>query len=95
MQPQIKSTHFVGLRSSKDYYKPPGGVAGVYGKGQLGVSFDAGRCVLREWVARGGGLDGYFWASRGVLKDFTEDALTILAGSLFQNGTARIVKANW
>ncbi len=27
-------------------------------------------------------------------KDFTEDALTISAGSSFQNGTARIVKAN-
>ncbi len=31
-------------------------MAGVYGKGHLGV----GRCVLREWVVRGGGLDGYF-----------------------------------
>ncbi len=30
---------FIGLRSSKDYYKRPGGVAGVYGKGHLGVSF--------------------------------------------------------
>ncbi len=28
------------------------------------------------------------WASRSVLKNFTEDALTIAAGSLFQNGTA-------
>ncbi len=28
----------------------------VDGKGHLGVS----RCVLREWVVRGGGLDGYF-----------------------------------
>ncbi len=35
------------------------------------------------------------WASRSVLKDFTEDALTISADSLFQNGTARIVKAKW
>ncbi len=35
------------------------------------------------------------WASRNVLKDFTKDALTISACSLFQNGTARIVKANW
>ncbi len=35
------------------------------------------------------------WASRSVLKDFAEDALTISAGSLFQNGTARIVKAKW
>ncbi len=34
-------------------------------------------------------------ASRGTLKDFTEDALKISAGSLFQNGTARMVKANW
>ncbi len=34
------------------------------------------------------------WVSRSVLKDFTEDALTISAGSLFQNGTARIVKAH-
>ncbi len=37
----------------------------------------------------------YQWASRSVLKDFTEEALTISAGNLFQNGTARIVKANW
>ncbi len=29
------------------------------------------------------------------MKGFTEDALTISAGSLFQNGTARFVKANW
>ncbi len=34
-------------------------------------------------------------ASRSTLKDFTEDALSISAGSLFQNGTARMVKANW
>ncbi len=27
--------------------------------------------------------------SRSALKDFTDDALTISAGSLFQNGTAR------
>ncbi len=59
------------------------------------------RCVLREWVAGGGGLGGYFgeqdcqWASNSVLKDFTVDALSILAGSLFQNETAQMVKANW
>ncbi len=35
------------------------------------------------------------WASRSVLKDFIEEALTISDSSLFQNGTARIVKANW
>ncbi len=34
-------------------------------------------------------------ASRSALKDFTDDALTISAGSLSQNGTARLVKANW
>ncbi len=33
------------------------------------------------------------WASKSVLKDFHEDALTIPAGSLLNNGTARIVKA--
>ncbi len=49
----------------------------------------------------GGRLDGYFgeqacqWASRSALKDFTEDAFTISAGSLVQNGTARMVIANW
>ncbi len=32
------------------------------------------------------------WASRSVLNDFTEDALTISAGNLFQNETARMVK---
>ncbi len=35
------------------------------------------------------------WASRSVMKDFTEEALIISASSLFQNGTARIAKANW
>ncbi len=30
-------------------------------------------------------------ASRSVLKDFTDDAVTIPAGSLFQNGTALAV----
>ncbi len=34
-------------------------------------------------------------ASRSALKDFTDDALTISADSLFQNGTVRMVKANW
>ncbi len=35
------------------------------------------------------------WASMSVLKNFAEDALTISAGSLYQNETARMVKANW
>ncbi len=34
-------------------------------------------------------------ASRSVLNDFTGEALTISASSLFQNGTARILKAYW
>ncbi len=34
-------------------------------------------------------------ASRSALKDFPDDALTISAGSLFQNGAGRMVKANW
>ncbi len=52
-----------------------------------------GRCVLREWVVGRCGFDGYrdcHWVSRSVLKDLTKDALTISAGSVFQNGTARI-----
>ncbi len=36
------------------------GVVWVYGKGHKGVSFCVGRCVLREWVVGGGGLDGFF-----------------------------------
>ncbi len=32
-------------------------------------------------------------ASRSALKDFTDDVLIISAGSLFQDGTARMVKA--
>ncbi len=34
------------------------GVVWVYGKGHL-VVFYVDRCVLREWVVREGGLDGY------------------------------------
>ncbi len=33
---------------------------------------------------------GCQWASRRVLEDFTENALAISGGSLFQNETARI-----
>ncbi len=36
------------------------------------------------------GTRDYQWA----LKDFPEEALTILAGNLVRNGTASIVKAN-
>ncbi len=47
----LKSNHFIGLRSSKDYYKDHVGWRGYMGR----VIW-----VLREWVVRGGGLDGYF-----------------------------------
>ncbi len=33
--------------------------------------------------------------SRSILKDFTDEALTISAGYLFQNGTAGTLKAYW
>ncbi len=55
---------FNGLRSSKDYYKRPGGVVGVYGKGHLGVSFFRGSICAEgmgcemwwvRWVLRGTG----------------------------------------
>ncbi len=35
------------------------------------------------------------WVFKSAWKDFTDDALTISAGNLFPNGTARIVKVNW
>ncbi len=53
---------FIGVRSSKDYYKRLGGVAGVYRKGHLGVSFLCGSmcaegmgCERRwvRWILRG------------------------------------------
>ncbi len=41
---------FIGLRSSKDYYKRPGEVVGVRGKGHLGVSFLRWSICWRRWV---------------------------------------------
>ncbi len=61
-------------------------MAVVYGKGHLGMIFYVGRCVLREWDVRGGGLDGYF-GEQGLPVGI-QDELTISAGSSFQNGTA-------
>ncbi len=52
----------IGLRSSKDYYRRPGGVVGVYGKGHLVGSFLRGSMCLEgmgcerrwvRWVLRG------------------------------------------
>ncbi len=51
---------FIGLRSSKDYYKRSGGVVGIYEKGFMCAFFYMDGCVLREWVVRGDGLDGCF-----------------------------------
>ncbi len=83
------------------YYKRPGGVAGVYGKGHLGASFYVGRCVLREWVVRGGGLNGYF-VEQGLLvgvqeclERFHRGCADYLSRLFVPNGTARILKANW
>ncbi len=64
----INQIIFIGLRSIREYYTRPGGVAGVYGT------------VIWEEVGKMGpsGNRDCQWASRGVLRD----ALTIPAGSL-------------
>ncbi len=41
-----------------------------------------------------GNSDSQF-ASKMVLNDFTGDALIISAGSLFKNGTSRMLKVHW
>ncbi len=52
---------FIGLRSSKDFYRRPSGVVGVCGKGHFGVNFLRGsmcaRCWVR-WILRGTGTAG-------------------------------------
>ncbi len=50
--------------------------------------------MLRKWVVGGGGLDGYF-GEQGLPAGIQECLERFSAGSLFQNGTARMVKANW
>ncbi len=59
-----------------------------------------GRCVLRECVEGGGGLDGYSGEQGlpvGIQEclEGLEETLTISDGSLFQKATGRMVKANW
>ncbi len=61
---------FIGLRSSKDYYKRSGGGVGIW-EWSLGWRFCVGRCVLREWVVGGGGLDEYF-GEQGLPADIQE-----------------------
>ncbi len=74
-------------------------MVGVCG-GSFGCDFYVGRGVLREWVDGGGGLDGYFGKQglavgiRGALRDFSEDAVTIPAGSLFRNVMFALKHAN-
>ncbi len=46
-------------------------MAGAYGKGHFVVRFYVGRWVLREWVVRGGGLDGHF-REQGLLVGIQE-----------------------
>ncbi len=47
--------------------------------------------MLKEWVVGGGRFHRHFWKEgslAGVLKYFTDDAMTISAGSLFHNWAA-------
>ncbi len=56
--------------------------------------------MLRELVGGGGGLDGYFGEQgltvgiRSALRDFSEEAVTISAGSLFRNVTFALKHVN-
>ncbi len=50
---------FIGLRSSKGYYKRPGGDVGVW-EGSLGCEFMRGSMCAEGMVLGGGALDGYF-----------------------------------
>ncbi len=76
-------------------------MVGVCGKVDLGVSLYVGQCVLKgllwdEVVHMGtSGNRDCQWASRSVLKDFTEDAMIISASSLFRRWTAGLLKAYW
>ncbi len=49
--------------------------------------------MQRDWVVEEGGLYGCFREQLASRSDFTGDVLNISAGSLFQNGTARMLKA--
>ncbi len=92
---------FIGLRSSKYNLKRPDGVVGVCGKGHLGMFFFVGRCVLREWVVRGGGLDGCF-GEQGLLvgiqeylERFHRGCVDYLSRQFVPKSTARMAKASW
>ncbi len=57
----IKSNQiiFIGLRSSKGYYKRPGGGVGIW-EGSLGHEFLRGSMRAEGMVMGGSGLDEYF-----------------------------------
>ncbi len=61
----IKSNQiiFIGLRSSKEYYKRPGGGVGIW-DGLLGHEFLRGSMRAEGMVMGGSGLDGYFGEQR-------------------------------
>ncbi len=50
-----------------------------------------------EWIVEGGGLDGYYGEHTLAvgIQGCLDYALTISAGSFFQNGTIRMVGAHW
>ncbi len=85
-QSSSNQIRFIGLVSSKYYYKRPNGV--VCKPGHVNVCRGNGLWEGVGYMGTSGNRDSQL-ASRSVLKDFTDDALTISAGSLIQDGTAR------
>ncbi len=97
----LTSISLIVQLSSKAYYKRPSGAE--CGKSHVGVSF-LSKPVCAEVNGFREERLGYMGAlgnrdcglaSRSVLKDFTDDVLTIPAGNLFQNGIAPMLKAWW
>ncbi len=62
---KIKSNRIIliGLRSSKDHYKRPGGVVRVYGKGHLGVSLLRGSMCAEEVGCERRWVRWVFWGT--------------------------------
>ncbi len=59
----LKSNILIGQRSSKDYYKRPGGGVGIW-EGSLGCAFLRGSMCAEGMVIGRGGIDGYFEEQR-------------------------------
>ncbi len=59
------------------------------------------RCVLKEWVVRGGGLDGYFGEQelpagiKECLERFHGRCVNYLSRQCVLKWGSRMVKANW